>query len=442
MISIPTGVALNQEIRKELPLLLGLILGSWGLYVLFSYGDLLGVRGARLSVAQYSVTPLILYALLSPLRRLFGVPRLLVLFSSIGVVASALFFFNVEDTSTRDLYIARLKDDVLDAKSRVLREAVKSRVAHSHAFTKVVPYFTGIYSLEDAEMFVVEREEVKALVWGGETLSLSFPQEAPLTLEDMGATQGESWQEFIEFRDLPLVARLRVVTSFPYVQLSKDPLDGTADFIARAFNGYLSYKHRGGFASAELDVREEAELLSAISIDSPWVSREHRAFPYFMLGTAYLRKAFSGPVLQIGYLRCAEHMFRKAAYAVHEYRNPELRAAIFNNAAVVKTLLFVHEKKLSLFDDAYHMYQEAIQEGGSSLAYRFQVKLGKQSNDIARYNLAKLIKMKRSVRGKPKRRRLKKRRQRQQLEGRHKQMSGKKKKKKHKRKKEKKKFVQ
>lgn len=393
-----TVMVWTRENRKGLLIISSLFATAWLLFFLMSNLDIFGIRSARLSVAQYFIAPIIILTLLFPLRNYLKIPLLIPLLAGTGVVASALVFFNLQSDSFRDLYVARLKGDLLDADTRILRERLKQSISGSYPFTRLAPYYNGIYSMEEAEHFLQKRKEAQALVWGGETLTLSFPQTPPLALEETGIIDSTAWSEMTDGRDLMLLKRLKIVTSFPYVQLSKFPLDGTSDFLARAFNGYLSWNYRGGLAGPAISPLEEAELLAAIAIDSPWVSREHISFPYFVLGNAYFKKAFSGNRFEPGYLECAEAAYRKAASGIHERRNPELRAAIFNNAAVVRTLQFVASQKLKDFNLAYKLFHEAVKEGGRSSVYKFKVKRGKQSREIARGNQARLIKIKREVR--------------------------------------------
>jgi hypothetical protein len=122
----------------------------------------------------------------------------------------------------------------------------------------------------------------------------------------------------------------------PSIGLSKGLDAGSSEFIGGMIRaGSLSPRwKKGETLSAELE-----QLLQRISsIRATWYSSDHLAAPKLMLGTHYLVQALYPPMVEWGDLTCAEGSLSSARFILNKGGNPELKAAVYNNEAVIRIL--------------------------------------------------------------------------------------------------------
>ena len=246
------------------------------------------------------------------------------------------------------LFITRLEGDPNGASARVLREAidegatvlgVKERVARQ--------VYRGVSGgAELSELFDRLNGEA-ALVWGSQQLVRYSPVPKPgrtlqSFLEDASSAppdvslKGSSATRILSGR----LEEMQLVMDVSTVALSFDPARATGEFLA-ALGSAAELQARTLQDGSDTQSRRTYQLLleGAARMPFKWRSIEHKAYPFFLLGTDLLIEFLRGGMVQVGLLECAMRDFRSARVNLVRGGNPELLAAVRNNAAIASALL-------------------------------------------------------------------------------------------------------
>ncbi len=292
---------------------------------------LLGGQEAIRSAVQLGVFP-ILILFLSGLR-ITGVriPRVLVGISAVGVLCGAIVRYGDVGLKHGAYGVARFESDALESKTRIFRDNVRRFLgegASSH-FGLIGGHTTGE---ADARGVLKERHQLAGIIWGSERwINISSRLSPPISLREM-PDSSYARQRLQELG----ISDLWLIDQAPWLGLSKGLDSATFEFVGRFVRAASLSRPLLGTRAVSPDF--EHLLLRASSMRASWSSSDHLAAPKLMLGTYYLVQALSGATLEWGDLRCADASFRSARIIMNKGRNPVLKAAVYNNEAVIRIL--------------------------------------------------------------------------------------------------------
>lgn len=293
---------------------------------------LLGGQEAVRSTVQLAVFPILLLFLGGLSVKGVRIPRVLVGLSAIGVLCGAIVRYSDVGLKDGAYGVARFEADALESKTRIFRDNVR-RFVGGKASPQVGVIGAHVAREEDARVVLAERPQLAGVLWGGEKrVNISSRLSSPLSLREMPATS-YARQRLQELG----ISDLWLIDHAPMVGLSKGLDAATFEFVGRFVHAVsmAGPLMRGASESPEF----EHILQRASSMRAGWSASDHLAAPKLMLGTYYLVRALSGPELEWGDLRCAEATLRSARLIVNKGRNPTLKAAVYNNEAVVRILM-------------------------------------------------------------------------------------------------------
>jgi hypothetical protein len=292
----------------------------------------LGGQEAIRSTVQLGVFPVLL--LLLSWLRVKGVrlPRILVGISAIGVLCGAIVRYSDVGLKDGAYGVARFESDALENKMRIFRDNVR-RFVGKGAAAQVGIIGSHVATEMEARKVLKEQRQLAGVIWGSERwINISSRVSPPISLRQMPTSS------FARNRLQELgLSDLWLIDQAPWIGLSKGLDAATFEFVGRMIRAAgLSREVRGSMALApEL----EHLLQRASSMRASWSSSEHVAAPKLMLGTYYLIQALSGPTVEWGDLRCAEASFRSARIILSKGANPALKAAVYNNEAIIQILM-------------------------------------------------------------------------------------------------------
>jgi hypothetical protein len=314
---------------STLPLIGSILTSIAGAVITIVLGGHEAIRGT----VQLAVFPILLIFL--AWLRIAGVriPRVLVGVSAIGVLCGAIVRYADVGLKEGAYGVARFESDALENRTRIFRDNVRRFVGEESLSRSHVRLLGAKVSSEsDARAVLRERPQLLGVIWGSERwLTISSRLAPPISMRQMPDTSyARRRLQELGVADLWLIGRA------PRIGLSKGLDAATFEFVGRFVRASSMSQNvsRGAFLSSDL----EHLLQRAASIQASWSASGHLAAPKLMLGTAYLTQAISGPTLEWGDFRCAEASYRSARIIV-KGGDPALKAAVYNNEAVIRILL-------------------------------------------------------------------------------------------------------
>ena len=292
----------------------------------------LGGQEAVRSTVQLGVFPILLLFLSGLKVKGVRIPRVLVGVSAIGVLCGAIVRYSDVGLKDGAYGVARFEADALESKTRIFRDNVRRFVGGKNS-PQVGVIGSHVAREEHARAVLNERPQLAGVVWGSERwVNISSRLSSPLSLREMPATSYA--RQRLHELGLP---DLWLIDQAPTIGLSKGLDAATFEFVARFVRA--SSISRPLMREATISPDFEHLLQRASSMRASWSASDHLAAPKLMLGTYYLTRALSGPALEWGDLRCAEATLRSARLIVNKGRNPTLKAAVYNNEAVIRILM-------------------------------------------------------------------------------------------------------
>jgi len=293
---------------------------------------LLGGQEAIRGSVQLCVFPILLF-LLSGLRmKGIGLPRVLVGLSAIGVLCGAIVRYSDVGLQDGAYGVARFEGDALESRTRIFRDNVR-RFIGGGASSQVGVIAPRVASEDAARAVLRDRQQLTGVLWGSERwINVSSRPAQPISLRQMPATSYA--RQRLQELGLP---DLLLIDHAPWFGLSKGLDPASFEFVGLMLRASRITPRPVTAESVSSNL--EHILQRASSIQASWSSSDHLAAPKLALGTHYLTRALSGPTLEWGDLRCAESSLRSARIIVNRGRNPVLKAAVYNNEAVIRILM-------------------------------------------------------------------------------------------------------
>ncbi len=282
---------------------------------------------AGVSVPQSIVFPLFFVALWRVAIVGVRVPRGVVILAAGCAIGASGFSFAWRGDRHGDFLIARLREDAYEAKSKVFRDRINSEIPRGSP-VRAVRYYREIESDTEAREMLRRNASVPVVVWGSDRwISVSFSEKSgTLRLGDV-APQFE------------LAPDLTIVTRISRFDLSRQPDQPSAAFIAKLLAGLIPERLVNGHALPPLGTEAELTLRDAGQILGRWVGYSHRGVAFFALGNGYLLDAIAGEEVDIALLRCALGMFEHGQRLFRMGENRELALALANNEGVARMIL-------------------------------------------------------------------------------------------------------
>ncbi|MCB0320219.1 MAG: hypothetical protein KDD60_04780 [Bdellovibrionales bacterium] len=280
--------------------------------------------GLESSEAHYVVFPLLASVIFS----LVGGARFGAFLGAIFVIPVVFlgsryaFSFSVTSSSS-DVILTRFNRDSEETETSVLREQI-------YRFLEKADHKRVRRSYQSVESHSSARDafpNAPIVVWGkNERVGVSF-QKSEFPFESVPVFLGKQ------------ARTLQVISTIPGFQVSLQPVNQTGEFLAHILKAELLEQATPDWRNSgeQLQSIEEA-LLSGSAIRALWTSNGHLAYPLWKLGNIALLD-FGRLGMPHGELVCANRQYSAAASKLQPKDNPPLRAAIFNNKAVVSLLL-------------------------------------------------------------------------------------------------------
>lgn len=344
-----------------------------------------------LTKTQLVIFPFFILWLLS--LRIAGskLPRVMLALAALGALSGYWYSYSYSHGDKPGIIVSRLAGDDYEIVSRVFREHFnrKSKLYGLDRIFNVVRYYDPLISHTEING-TFKDDGVAAVVWGSEDLlNISFPK---------------SSRTFSSAEEQKAFKGLQIIEYVPGFALSREPEENTVSFLATLFAGMLMQEE---LTAEESWSWQESMLEAAARQESRWTSWTHRAYPLWLIGNAYLKRAVANGKFEPGELKCALSAYGRAAGFLNFNDNPELRAAIFNNKAIALALKAEVAKGQKLKRQAAKHLKAAIK-------FSYRPSIFDASTDIKKIvkrNLRKLTKHSSSVKKKTKKlkRRAKKR---------------------------------
>ena len=309
-------------------LLLGSVLISVvGAVVTAMFGGQEAIR----STVQLGVFPILLLLLSGLTVKGVRLPRVLVGLAAIGVLCGAIVRYSDVGLQDGAFGVTRFESDPLENKTRIFRDNVR-RFAGPGATSRVGVIAPRVASEADARKVLSERAQLGGVVWGSERwVTISPRLSPPVSLRQMPETSYARRR----LSELGL-ADLFLITQAPSISLSKGLDASSFEFIGGMMRAASMVPH---LTSGETVSPELEHLLQRVSsIRAMWSSSVHLAAPKLTLGTYYVLQALYPPTLEWGDFECGEASLRSARVILNKGGNPELKAAVYNNEAVLRVL--------------------------------------------------------------------------------------------------------
>jgi len=322
------GSSRMKRFSSTTMLLVGSVLVSVaGAVVTALFGGQEALRGS----VQLGVFP-ILVLLLSALRmREVRLPRIVVGLSAIGILGGAIVRYSDLGLQEGAYGIARFEADPLENKTRIFRDNVRRFMGQQGA-SHVGVITTRVDSEADARNVLAERPQLGGVIWGSERwLQVSTRLSPPISLRQMPDTSYA--RQRLHVLGLP---DLWLIDHAPLFGLSNGLDTGSFEFIGRFVRASSMSPQMMG-AETISPVLEQL-LQRASSIQASWSASDHLAAPKLKLGAHYVAQAVYSPTVEWGDLLCAEATLRSARLILNKGGSPELKAAVYNNEAVLRIL--------------------------------------------------------------------------------------------------------
>lgn len=292
---------------------------------------LFGGQEAMRSSFQLGVFPILL-VLLSALKvKGVRLPRLVVGLSAIGVLCGAIVRYSDVGLQDGAFGVARFESDTLENKTRIFRDNVR-RFAGPRAATQVGVIAPRVSSESDARKVLAERPQLGGVIWGSERwIQISTRLAPPISLRQMPDTS------YARRRLAELgISDLQIMDRAPLIGFSNGLDPASFEFVGALIRASSMSPRRAG--GEVLSPELEQLLQRASSIRARWSTSDHLAAPKVTLGAYYLAQAIAPAVVEWGDLLCAESSLRSARVILNKGGNPELKAAVYNNEAVIRIL--------------------------------------------------------------------------------------------------------
>lgn len=277
---------------------------------------------------------------------------------------------NYQEYENYSVYVAKLNDDELEAKTRILRTGINELLQVFHG-SQVLRFPKSITSAEEA-IAAISESNATAIVWGKERwLTISFPVTKRMVIKEKFPTRYENtlMEEFSDFT---------LATETSVIGLSLNPALATKRFLSFLFAGITTTDH----------AQRESYLLQASEVASLWTSNAHRAYPIWLIGNDCLIDAIDQEEYEPEQLECAIQSYQKAlGYLVRSEENSDLYAGIYNNHALAMFIKYQIEQKPEFLKRSVKNFLKA-KKSGHRVDSPFDLK--GQSWKIARDNLRQL----------------------------------------------------
>ncbi len=144
---------------------------------------------------------------------------------------------------------------------------------------------------------------------------------------------------------LKRISALSIIVNIPEIPFRDgNKLEGVA-FIKNLTQALFHF-NRG-------DTIGEAKLLKLSTAKGRWSSRQHLAYPLFVVGTSQLRQAFSLEAPTLHNVRCAIKTLKRADRLLAQSRTPSaLSVAVHNNLGVAHAIEYRYTKKQRFLTEA------------------------------------------------------------------------------------------
>ena len=255
------------------------------------------------------------------------VPRLiLAMVLLIGIVTFG-FSRTERGTSQSVAYLARLADDPLGARTRVLRELIAgwySRDGQQGVGARIVDFHRALDGEADALSLLSDndpsvRSKPSTAIWGeSRWVRMTFGPYQTIPVSEYRSSAALDGRE-------PLL-----IDDIPGVGFSEIPEQGTAHFTGAV----LSARQADRFDLREVYYRDAGGLVEG------WSSFSHRAYPFFQLGNLHLKNGLQGGGLAYGEVECAIEAYQKSLEFLSHDGDPRLRSAVLNNLSIVHFILW------------------------------------------------------------------------------------------------------
>ncbi|MCB0319788.1 MAG: hypothetical protein KDD60_02610 [Bdellovibrionales bacterium] len=270
-----------------------------------------------LSIVQYILfLPFILLAWSILRTRLLIATPLFVGVLCAGGVA-ALYAFSLATTEQTPFILAKFSGDEFEKQTMIFREELNERLRE-----------IGGHPVGRFYRDVQEGEDLPTLVGEVGSLGMATGDASYLTFHFF-ARKGRKPHSYSfphPWGGEPL--RLKLIRYVPRLYVPLDPKKRTIEYLAHLLSAEAPLR------SDELQFRE-LSLRAAGGEWGAWASGAHLAYPWWLLGNDYLQQALSATSLEKGTLRCAEDSYGRASSLLRAFDNPHLRAAVFQNKALI-----------------------------------------------------------------------------------------------------------
>ncbi len=294
---------------------IGLVLAY--LLLLLAYGGLrFGGLTLDLSTVQYILFIPFVLLLWSAMRTKLQFTTPLFLFVLCAGSVSALYAFSLTKSAQTPYIIAKFSGDELEKKTRIFREGVNERLEQLGALP-VGRFYRDLKRDEDLSALLGEVGGLGVITGDDSYLTLHFAFH-----ED---TKPKSYFFVHDWSSKPIV--FKAIRYVPRIHVPQTPAGSTIDFFAHLLSAKRPPEDLQGYS--------ELSLRAAGGIRAPWVSGAHLAYPWWKLGNDFLERALGGESPERGFQLCAERAYVQAGSFLRPHDNPILRAAIFQNKALL-----------------------------------------------------------------------------------------------------------
>lgn len=254
-------------------------------------------------------------------------PRAITVCALLGGIAGACYAYSLVRSHANDgevVYVLRLQGDETGGASRILREAIDGRDRSLTRRMYQELEVTRRLREDLARVFDNARDE-SGVVWGGTNLVRYSPSpKVPVQVKVVAHSSRIGAAPVVSSR----LGELSIVVDIPVIGMSYQPVNATGAFIRL-------------LTKAQRASGEEREILleAAGRISDRWRSSEHKAYPFFLIGTDLLRRYFAGGAIEPALLECSLRDFQSALTFLKTGGNTQLLAGVRNNLAIARAAL-------------------------------------------------------------------------------------------------------
>lgn len=258
-------------------------------------------------------------------RGSFVLPRVAVTLALVGGVVGASYGYSVLQMSHAHgvVYVMRLSGDATGGESRILREAIAGPESSlTRGFYREIDPKNDLRG-QLAKLFDQTQGE-SGIVWG----STRFVRYSPAPKVAVKIKSFVEYQRSKRYIVSPRLGELLLVTDVPVIGMSFEPIGATGNF--------LRLLTKAGRATGEL---RQQLLESAGRIQDRWRASEHKAYPFFLVGTGLISDYIENGGQEKALLECSVRDFQSALTLLKTGGTPQLLAAVRNNLAISQALL-------------------------------------------------------------------------------------------------------